>query len=136
MVRNRVRHTALVLSVAACGAALLGAAPAEKKHLHLERSEPMADSTVAAPPTAIRLWFSQPVQLGVTRVHLADAARRPVEVSAPRLGEGRNAPVIVDIGGTVAAGGYTVSWRTMARDGHVVSGSFGFRVAAPATPTR
>ena len=29
---------------------------------------------------------------------------------------------------TLAAGGHVVSWRTMSKDGHVVKGTFAFRV--------
>ena len=32
---------------------------------------------------------------------------------------------------TLPDGDYTVSWRTMAADGHVVRGDFGFTVRAP-----
>ena len=34
------------------------------------------------------------------------------------------------VAATLAPGGYTVEWRTLARDGHVVNGEFGFTIAA------
>ncbi len=105
------------------------------KHVHLLRSEPAADSTLHAAPTEIRFWFSAPVQVPVMTVRMTDSTNHPVETAKVRLGTGANAPVIADIKGRVVPGRYTVSWRTMSRDGHVVSGHFHFTLAAPAAPS-
>jgi methionine-rich copper-binding protein CopC len=104
------------------------------KHVHLVRSDPIADSTVTAAPTAIRFWFSAPVQLSVTSVRLTDASGQRVETAAPRAGQGAGMLVIADVRGRLAPGRATVAWRTMSRDGHVASGAFAFMLAPPAAP--
>ena len=101
------------------------------KHVHLERSDPSAQATLAAAPGAIRLWFSAPVQVGITTIHLTSAAGQAIETARPHQGEGADAPVIAEVRGALPAGAFQVSWRTMSRDGHVVSGAFAFSVAAP-----
>ena len=124
-----------LVAVATLGCAALAAAPAAK-HTHLERSEPGADSTITVAPTAIKLWFSGPVQVRVTTVRVMGADSTPVALSAARMGTGTGAPVILDVHGTVAPGRYSVAWRTMSRDGHAVSGTFAFTLAAPGTPAQ
>ena len=100
------------------------------KHVHLLRTQPAADSTLHAKPADIRFWFSGPVQTAVMTVSMTDSTNHPVETARVRLGTGANAPVIADIKGRLVPGRYTVAWRTMSRDGHVVSGHFHFRLAA------
>jgi hypothetical protein len=126
-----------VVAVAALGLAALAAAPA-LKHTRLKRSEPMADSTVAVPPRAIRLWFSEPVQISVTTVRLtegiAGSTARVIETTPPHMDSGADAPVIAEIRGPMALGRFNVAWHTMSRDGHAVSGTFKFSVAEPPLP--
>ena len=101
-------------------------------HTHLLRSEPRADTTLSAPPTSVRLWFSESIQLAVSSVHVADSAGHPVPTARLVAESGTNAPVMAAVQGRMGPGKYTVNWRVMARDGHVAGGHFGFRVA-PAT---
>ena len=123
-----------VLALGSLGLAAMAAAPAAK-HTHLERSEPGADSTISVAPTAIKLWFSEGVQIRVTTVRITRADSTTIEVAPARQGAGEHAPVILDIRGTVAPGRYAVGWRTMSRDGHPVRGTFAFTLAAPSPPT-
>ena len=129
------RSITRVVAAASLSLAALAAAPAAK-HTHLERSEPGADSTITVAPTAIKLWFSEPVQIRVTTARVTGANEAALDLAAARLGTGERAPVILDIRGTVAPGRYSVAWRTMSRDGHPVRGTFAFTLAAPAPPTR
>ena len=102
-------------------------------HVHLTRSEPMADSSVAA-PTAVKLWFSAPIEVSVTSIHLTNGANHAVATGAPTQASGRNQPVVIPITGAMEPGRYSVAWRTMSHDSHVVRGTFAFtvRAAAPA----
>jgi methionine-rich copper-binding protein CopC len=49
-----------------------------------------------------------------------------------RPGREPDAGIVLPIRGALAPGAYTVEWRTMAGDGHPVSGRFGFSVRPPA----
>jgi methionine-rich copper-binding protein CopC len=97
-------------------------------HLHLLRSVPEANATVVAPPESIRLWFSQTPELVVTRVKVIGPGSSVVAL-AP-LASADSAAVVAAVKGRMAAGAYTVTWRTMAKDGHVARGSFAFTVGA------
>jgi methionine-rich copper-binding protein CopC len=101
-------------------------------HLRLEKSEPAKGDALAASPTVIRLWFSLAPEMAVTAVKLADADGKPVTLSAPRRGTGAKDPVEVDIPQKLAAGSYTVSWKTSSKDGHPVTGDFTFTVTGGA----
>lgn len=98
-------------------------------HLRLERSSP-ADSSVVAAPKAVQLWFSMPTEPGVTRVLVRSAAGDTVATGPLRRAAAARSPIEAPFLGTLAPGAYTVDWRTMAGDGHVVRGTFMFTVKA------
>lgn len=104
--------------------AALAAVPAARLHLRLARAEPGPDSVVAAAPAALRLWFSQRAEAAVTRVRLTGPAG-PVALGAAAADSGG---LRVPVRGATPPGAYTVEWRTMAADGHAVSGRYAFRV--------
>lgn len=97
-------------------------------HLHLLKSTPAANTTVTAAPDSIRLWFSQAPELKVTTVKVTGPGSAAVPL-AP-LASGDSSVVVAPVKGKMAAGTYTVVWRTMARDGHVARGSFAFNIGA------
>jgi len=97
-------------------------------HLHLLKSVPAANAAMPATPEAIRLWFSQPPELAVTSVKVTGPASAAIPL-AP-LAAGDSDLVVAPVKGKMAAGAYTVAWRTMAKDGHVARGTFAFTVKA------
>jgi len=102
-----------------------------RRHTHLIKSEPASNDTLANSPRAIRLWFTERVELPVTTVRLADAAGRPVALDPlARPDTGQAAPVVAPVKKPLAPGGYVVTWSTAARDGHPANGTFGFVVKA------
>ena len=118
-------------SAAVLALAALAAAPAPM-HVRLTKSEPMADSTVVAAPTEIKLWFSAPVQVPVTTVRVSAVDGTSQATIPVRASSGSNAPLVAALPRPLTNGRYSVAWRTMSRDGHVISGTFAFTVAAPA----
>jgi methionine-rich copper-binding protein CopC len=99
-------------------------------HLRLRRSDPPADTTLTTPPTALRFWFSERPDIGVFSARLADTAGQAVAVDKARWGSTEpDAPIVVDIKGSVPPATYAVSWKAMSRDGHAVTGRFQFTVA-------
>jgi methionine-rich copper-binding protein CopC len=72
-----------------------------------------------------------PVALGPVQ-RADDTAARAAGIPRPPAGATRgDDAVAVPIRGAMPPGAYTVEWRTMAADGHPVSGRVPFRVAAP-----
>jgi copper transport protein len=130
-------RTALVLGWAALALALPRAAAA---HTHLRESSPAAGATVAPDVRQVRLRFSEAVEPSFTSVTLTGPDGKPLATGAlayPTDGGGR--VVLVSLSGPLAAGRWTVDWRTAAADGHPAKGSFSFTVreasAATASPT-
>jgi len=106
---------------------LASSALAAPFHLHLLKSSPEANATVAAAPDSIRLSFSQMPELKVTTVTVTGPGSASVAL-AP-LASGDSATVVAGVKGKMSAGTYTVAWRTMAKDGHMARGTFAFTVA-------
>jgi methionine-rich copper-binding protein CopC len=107
------------------------AAAGVRRHTHLEKSEPANNDTIARSPAAIRLWFSEKVELPVTTVKLADAAGGAIALAPlARPDTGEKAPVIVSLQKPLAAGNYVVTWMTAAKDGHPSNGTIAFTVKA------
>ena len=104
------------------------AAPASR-HAKLVKSEPAASDTLRASPPSLKLWFSESVELGITRVKLTDAAGGVVKTGAlTRDGGTADQPVVTMIETALSAGTYTVTWNAAGKDGHASSGSFAFTI--------
>lgn len=124
------RSLLLALAAAAMLAVtVVSSADAARRHLKLVKSAPAADSVLTASPAAIELWFSEKVELGVSRVRLEGADAKPIALGALKLAAGSdNPPLVAPVTTPLANGAYTVHWTATSKDGHVVKGTFAFRV--------
>lgn len=98
-------------------------------HFALSRSVPEAGAEVASPPE-VRLWFTEVPQDNSMSVRLLDPAGEPVETDALVQDDEDGRIFHLAVEGTLPAGGYSVVWRAIGQDGHVVRGDFGFTVTA------
>jgi copper transport protein len=112
-------------------ATIIAIAPqAAYAHAHLVKSAPAANSHVLA-PTALRLWFSEAAEAAMTTIAVTDASGEKVSLGAVSADKGNAMLLSAPFRQTLAAGTYTVNWRTVARDdGHPSHGSFSFIVDA------
>ena len=106
--------------------AVAGAAPA-LAHTSLSASVPAAGATVTTDVDAVRLVFSQPVSpreatVVVSSADGVDLADGPAQVSG--------ATVVQPVDRLVGAGGYRLSYRVLADDGHPITGQVRFTLAA------
>jgi copper resistance protein C len=100
-------------------------------HTTLTKSEPAANDTLTTSPRALRLWFSEKVELRVTTVKLTDNAGGAVALALlARPDTGEKAPVVAGLSKPLAAGLYVVTWSTAADDGHPAKGTYRFVVRA------
>jgi len=117
---------------AALGVALIltvvAATPSTRiQHFALSNSSPEAGSTVAA-PGEVRLWFTQEPQEGTLQIRLLEAEDAGVHVM-DAVQDGEDPTVFyIELHGTLPPAPYTVSWRGMGQDGHVVRDTFEFTV--------
>lgn len=99
-------------------------------HVVLESASPSTQSSVAVPPTEVRLRFSQPVTITSRAIQLF-APDGTVLSGAAKAVVGRE--VVVPVSGLLRGSAYTVRWRVVGQDGHGPGGvyTFGVGVAAP-----
>ncbi len=121
---NRMPRVALVLVLLLCPARAWG-------HIHLKRSEPAAGSRITSAPQIIRLWLSERPELSMTFISIKDANGNEFALTPPENHRGDPLTVSVRMSQPLPAGRYTVSWRTVASDGHPARGAFSFVVAMP-----
>jgi methionine-rich copper-binding protein CopC len=135
MLTRSSRRTSLGAVVAAAfvaaSSALLpapSAASSAAVHLRLTRTEPAKDSAFAGSPAVIRLWFSEPVRLKATSLKVTDAAGKVVGLGPLSRAAAKQAPVVAKVQAAMAPGHYTVTWRAMGNDSHVVKGQYTFTI--------
>lgn len=109
-------------------AAVTAVIDVDAMHLELVRSEPAADSTVTESPTEIRLWFTQSPEIEGTSVRVLPVGGEPLGSGDARLADDDDTLVLAPLAAPLAQGRYEVRWRALARDGHVVRGTFEFQV--------
>ncbi len=97
-------------------------------HLKLNSSFPASDTTLTKAPDAVRLWFSEPADLPTFRVTVQSKDGTAIKTAAPTRGGAANAPLVASFASPPGNGSYTVTWKAMSSDGHVVNGSFNFTV--------
>lgn len=143
MGRHAVASRALVALGAAaavllCGPILLGsgvdrsAGFAVVAHSQLVSSQPGAGETLAAPPTEIRLAFSEPIDPHYTSLDLLDGSGRAIlaGAGAPDPTDPYVLVASIPAGTSMAVDSlYTVNWRALsAADGHTTQGFLAFGV--------
>lgn len=110
---------AVLFLVAAAGASRAAV------HLALVKSEPANAATIDKAPKTITLWFSQRPNVKMTKLVLSHA-RDTVKTGVPVAVDTAGKEIRVAVDAALSPGKYAVSWRTLARDGHAVSGNFNF----------
>ena len=124
MIRRRV--------LSALAATALAVVPAlAPAHSLLVRSQPAQRATVTRPPERVQMWFSERLEPAYASASVWNEAGKQVDggdakvdasdpsllsVSTPNLGPGR----------------YTVRYRVLSVDGHVVESSYTFTVGTAA----
>ncbi len=126
--RPSVLVAAVAVAVSALGAPAL-ASEAVMRHLKLVNSFPKADTVLAVSPDRIAIELSETVELTGSKLSLAKEGGAPAALGALRREPASPKVLRADVTTPLAAGSYVASWRTMSKDGHVVKGTFQFRVA-------
>ena len=111
----------LALTLCACATAYA--------HAHLLQSAPAADAVLTAAPDALRLDFSEGIQLGFTGVTLHGPDGGIASTGHAQLAPKDDKEVLVPLPRVLTRGKYTVEWHALSNDGHTTRGSYGFSVA-------
>jgi methionine-rich copper-binding protein CopC len=113
--------------VLALAAAALAWPAVSMPHAALIRASPAARAALAHAPTRVELTFSERVEPAYSRMSVWDAAGRQVEHQT--VGVGPDDPRVLSLAlPPLAPGTYTVRYRVLSVDSHVVEGTFPFTV--------
>jgi copper transport protein len=105
--------------------------PTASAHALLVRSNPAADAVLSAPPAQVQMWFSEDLNTLTSRAVVVDTANRQVDRNDSHVNDDNPREMDVSLP-LLPAGTYVVTWRTQsAEDGHIVGGSFIFRIKRP-----
>ncbi|PYM95279.1 MAG: copper-binding protein [Candidatus Rokuibacteriota bacterium] len=118
---------ALALVSAALLALTLLLPIAAESHAVLVRSVPAQRAILEAPPTRVELWFNERLEPAYSRVSVLDQASSRVDLrdAAVAADDARRLSVSLP---ALAPGRYTVTFRVLSIDGHVVESKLTFTV--------
>jgi methionine-rich copper-binding protein CopC len=113
--------------------AALGAPDPGEAHAALVSSVPAARATVGTAPPRVILTFNERLEPAYARVSVWNAAGAQVDLKDAALD--RDNPKVLGVSlPPLGAGGYTVRYRVLSVDGHLVEASFSFRVGPGRRP--
>lgn len=97
-------------------------------HTKLVRSEPKAKEVLSQTPKLVELWFTEALEPGLTTIEVRDEHGNRIDKGTAALSE-EDKKAAIEVG-ELRAGVYTVTWKTVSADQHVIHGSFLFSVAS------
>ena len=108
-------------------ACALAIAPPAGAHAFLDHASPAVGSTVHAPPSQVKLWFTQKLEPAFSAAQVSDSTGKRVDRADARVDDGDPTVLMVSVP-QLAPGRYRVSWRVLSVDTHVTEGDYSFDV--------
>lgn len=100
-------------------------------HTHLQQSNPADNSVITASPTHLVLSFSEAARLTALSIQKDNEPERKLQPPSTAAAQQISVPLP-----PLAPGAYSVSWHVLSDDGHVMSGTLHFTLAAEHAPDR
>ncbi|MDH6112083.1 copper transport protein [Kitasatospora sp. MAP12-15] len=122
---------AILATIGALLVLLLGGAGTASAHAALLHTDPEQNSVVATEPAAVTLTFSEGVTLDSDALRVLDPAGKAVDTGNPGHADGKDDTATIGLRPGLGNGTYTVAWRAVSADTHVVGGAFTFSIGAP-----
>ncbi|OMC26133.1 copper resistance protein CopC [Mycobacterium colombiense] len=107
-------------------------APAAAAHATRVSTDPAADAVLAAGPQRVSATFNEQLQTTFAAMTVVGPDGNVWSTGEPTV---QGAVVGITLRALGPAGTYTVNYRVTSADGHVVSGSWSFRLTVPGTGT-
>ena len=96
-------------------------------HSMLVKAEPPRRAVLAKTPAQVRLWFNEELEGEYASLIVLDAEKHPVTEIKPQLAPDDPKSIVLPLP-ELAPGKYSVKFRVLSVDGHVVESSFDFTV--------
>lgn len=118
----------LLLTVLLAAGVWAGVREVAQAHAILVRSSPEAGAELQAPPGAIDLWFSEPLEPAFSTFELLDSTGTPLPLDAVEV-DARDPHHMSGLPRGLSPGYYTVLYENVSQsDGHEWSGAYSFTV--------
>jgi methionine-rich copper-binding protein CopC len=95
-------------------------------HAFLERSDPPVGGKVHSAPAAVRVWFTEAIELAFSSIKVFDATGKQIDKKDTHLDRFNRSLLQVSLL-RLEPGTYKVVWRVRSLDTHVTSGDFRFQ---------
>jgi len=125
---SRVIHTlkhfvvGSVMAIAMC----VHVAPA-LAHAALVKAEPPRRAVLAKAPAHVQLWFNEEIESAYASLVVLDAGKNSVTAVKPQLASNDLKSIVLPLP-ELAPGKYSVKFRVLSLDGHVIQSSFDFTI--------
>jgi methionine-rich copper-binding protein CopC len=96
-------------------------------HAALVKSDPPRRASLSLPPKQIQLWFNERIEGSYASVTVLDSNKNSITENSPEVVLDDPKSIVLSIP-QIEPGSYTVQYRVMSVDGHVIESSFGFSV--------
>lgn len=96
-------------------------------HATLVKSDPPRRASLSTPPKQIQLWFNEKIEGSYASVMVLDSNKKSITDNNPEVVLDDPKSVVLSIP-EIESGRYTVQYRVMSVDGHVIESSFDFSV--------
>lgn len=96
-------------------------------HSMLVKAEPPRRAVLAKTPAQVRLWFNEELEGEYASLIVLDAEKHPVTEIKPQLAPDDPKSIVLPLP-ELTPGKYSVKFRVLSVDGHVVESSFDFTV--------
>jgi copper resistance protein C len=123
---NVFRNTCLMLLFSAVAAAQAHA------HAFVGHAEPAVGARVQTMPNKVHIWFTEPIESGVSSIKVLDATGKQIDKRDVHLDAKSKALLQVSLP-VLAPGTYKVIWQVVSVDTHNTKGDFIFQFLPKAT---
>jgi copper resistance protein C len=96
-------------------------------HAYLVKSSPARRAMLSSLPTRVVLWFNERLEAQFSQLSVWNAEGQPVDGGDVQVGPDDGKRLSVSIP-TLPPGSYTVKYRVLSVDGHIVEAEFPFTV--------
>lgn len=96
-------------------------------HAYLVKSVPAQRAVLLRPPAQIELWFSEPLEAKYSTFSVLNESGKSLELSALEVGGAEPKRMTANLH-ALPAGRYTVKYRVLSVDGHIVQDQFTFTI--------
>ncbi|MDO8437223.1 MAG: copper resistance protein CopC [Nitrosomonadaceae bacterium] len=100
-------------------------------HAMLVKAEPARRAALVKAPAQVRLWFNEEVEKDYAALTVLDGDKRPMTEVTPQISAGDPKSIVLPLP-ELPPGKYTVKFRVLSVDGHVVDSFYDFTVKSKA----